>query len=68
MKLRNKLIISSVIMTIGGIIACIAGIKAENHPIGDMPALVSILGAAGLMMFFCGLICIAFIILFGDEE
>lgn len=68
MKLKTRLIYSGVLTILGGILACVAGLLAEEHPIGDMPALVSIMGVMGLMSFVGGLICGALIISFGDEK
>lgn len=67
MKLRNKLIFSSVLMILGATISCIAGIMAENHPIGDMPAFISVIGFIGLICFLGGLCSFVFNICLGDD-
>lgn len=66
MKLKTRLICSGVLTILGAIISCIAGLIAEEHAIGDMPALVSIMGVIGLTSFVCGLICFVTIIFLGD--
>lgn len=67
MKLKTKLICSGALTILGAIMGCIAGIIAEEHPIGDMPALGSIMGSMGLMSFMGGLLCVVIGILFGEE-
>ena len=68
MKLKTRLICNGVLTILGAIMSYVAGLNAEEHPIGEIPASVSILGSMGLMCFMCGLFCIVMIILFGDEE
>lgn len=67
MKVKTKIICSVVLTILGAFIACVAGFIAQEHTIGDMPALVSILGVIGLISFLCGIACFVLIILFEDE-
>lgn len=55
-------------MILGATISCIAGIMAENHSIGDIPAFISIIGFIGLTSFVGGLGCFVLNVLFGDED
>ena len=67
MKVKTRLISAIIMAILGAIMACCSGVMAGGYPMGELPAIGSILVVLGVLLFIAGLGIIAVLLIFGGD-